>query len=273
MPEKAWRKWPKRRGLRQSVRAKHMGYSFWPVVRIVVYFGRARPLPELYSIASCVRQQRLRYGPRVKTLLRKHGLQLGPDVVEDPRLGVRGGMDAIRLHQGRLQRDTVEYERHHRYAVSLDEAGIDRVETLCVLGAVIWRDANSGQQDLGPSVSRPLDDRLQIPLHLPDRSAAQTVIAAELDDDDCRLMQLEGTRQAGQRGTRRITADAGIHHLVTVTFRFQARLQQTHPSAIERDTEGGTQTVAEDQDTRAVGECLRQRCDDQRNNEQGSMHD
>ncbi len=85
------------------------------------------------------------------------------------------------------------------------------------------------------------------------RQAAQTVVAAELQDDDRRLVQLQRARQASPCAAGRVAADAGIHHAVSVTLRGEPLLQQRHPGCIDGDAIASAQAVADDQDDRLCG--------------------
>ena len=86
--------------------------------------------------------------------------------------------------------------------------------------------------------------------HLSQRQAAQAVVAAELEDDDGRMVQLQRTRQASPRAAGGLAADAGIHDAVSVTLRGESLLQQRHPGCIDCDAITGAQAVADDQDDR-----------------------
>jgi len=59
--------------------------------------------------------------------------------------------------------------------------------------------------------------------------APQAVVAAELDDNERRIMQLEQARQARESTGRCVARNAGIHYLITVTFRLQPILEHRDP--------------------------------------------
>ena len=84
--------------------------------------------------------------------------------------------------------------------------------------------------------------------HLAQRQAAQTVVAAELQDHDCRFVQLQRARQAGAGAASRLAADAGVHHTVTVPLSGQSPLQQRYPGRIDRYAITCAQAVADHED-------------------------
>ena len=80
--------------------------------------------------------------------------------------------------------------------------------------------------------SAELDHLREIVAQRRDGLAAQPVVAAELDDDERRIVQLEQARQARESAGRRIARDAGIHYLISVTFRLQAILEHRDPGLL-----------------------------------------
>ena len=58
--------------------------------------------------------------------------------------------------------------------------------------------------------------------------------------------------QAFQPAARGLTADAGVHDLVSVPLSLQSRRKQRDPTLLWPDSESGAQTIAEDKD-RTVG--------------------
>ena len=63
---------------------------------------------------------------------------------------------------------------------------------------------------------RQVDHLRQIGAHLRDRQRAQPIVAAQLQDHDLGLMQVERARQARQPARGGFAADAGVDDLVTV---------------------------------------------------------
>ena len=61
-------------------------------------------------------------------------------------------------------------------------------------------------------------------------------------------MGSEGSIDAAKAGTGRITADACIDHMVTITFGVQFLLQQGDPALFPVDAVGAAQAVSKHQD-------------------------
>ncbi len=89
---------------------------------------------------------------------------------------------------------------------------------------------------------------LEVAAYLFQRQAAQAVVAAELDDDHCRFVQFQGTRQPAARAAGGFAADTGVDYAVPVTLPGQSLFQQGHPGGIHFDAIAGAQAVAEHQD-------------------------
>ena len=190
------------------------------------------------------------------------GLQSRPQIVQQSRLGCGRRMDAVGLHQLLVQRDPLEKESDQRRFVTARQLAIECMKAVRIGGAVVRRHAHADQHDLGAGGLGTLDQELEVLAHLPQRQSAQPVVAAELQDDDCRMMQLQRARQASPRAAGRVAADAGIHHAVSVTLSGETLLQQRHPGCIDGDAVAGAQAVADDQDDRLA--CRRIRVNRQR---------
>ena len=93
-----------------------------------------------------------------------------------------------------------------------------------------------------------LDHLREVVAQRRDGLAAQAVVAAELDDDERRIVRCEQARQAREPAGRRVARDAGIHYLITVTFRLQAILEHRDPGLLRGYPIAAAQGVAHHDD-------------------------
>jgi hypothetical protein len=155
-----------------------------------------------------------------------------------------------------LQGDAIEQEGHQRQFLIAREIGIHPAELRRVLRTVIGRYPHAQEQHLRSGRCGELGHPREILPHLRDRQGAQTVIAAELQEHDRGVVQVERTRQTREPACGRFAADAGIDDLVTVTFLLELRLQQCRPALFDaRQPVTGADAVAEDEDHRRCGIC------------------
>src|SRR5690606_18136888 len=70
--------------------------------------------------------------PPTATSLRQDASQHRPDVFEDARLRLRGGMQAVVLDELRVQRHAFEQERDQRQAMRLRQLRVDRTQFAAV---------------------------------------------------------------------------------------------------------------------------------------------
>ena len=117
-------------------------------------------------------------------------LQVGPDIIQYPALRGRRGMNAVPLHHAGHQRDILEYERNERRTMRFRGVLKGRVEPARVVGAIVWREPNTGNQYRSARFPGKLNHAIHIAPDLTDRDCAQTVIAAKFDDDDAGLVYL-----------------------------------------------------------------------------------
>lgn len=171
-------------------------------------------------------------------------------------------MNAVRLHQRRIQRNVLHEERNQGYVIVSGQLLIDAFEIVRIGLPVVWRYEHSGQNDVCSGRLAQLNHAQQIFANNSDWGAAQGVIAAQFDHDDRRRIEVESARQAPQTAGRGVSADTGIDHPITVTFPCQAVLQQRDPGSIEIDAESGAQAVPDNENRIAslilgVGDCGR----------------
>ena len=95
-----------------------------------------------------------------------------------------------------------------------------------VFGTVIGRYAHAEEQHARSRRGAELDYVREIAAHLSDRKRTQTVVAAQLQDDDLRMVERQRARQSCQAPRGRFAADAGIDDLITVPLILELRPQQ-----------------------------------------------
>jgi hypothetical protein len=98
------------------------------------------------------------------------------------------------------------------------------VELADVVRTVIGRQRDAEQQNLASCPAQGSNNRVQVVARRCERQPAQSVIASQLDDDDCR-MQFNDVVQPIDRIFCSIPADALIDHAVAVSASVQISLQ------------------------------------------------
>ena len=129
------------------------------------------------------------------------------------------------------------------------------MELFCISGAIVGWDTHTDQQGLRAGSLRLRQHRCEIVAAPGPTVGRATVIAAEFENDDVWLVQLQGARQAWSRTARRFAADAGVHYAVTVPLFNQSTLQQCDPGRIDGHAVTCAETVTQHQNHR-----LRLRC-------------
>ncbi len=134
-------------------------------------------------------------------------------------------MDAVGL-DGAGDVDEVFVEHGHEGGVVLGgEIAEDLLEGVDVIAAVVGRQGDAGQQDLDVSGFERGEDGVEIAARPIRREAAQTVVAAELHDDDVGMQQQHGT-QAGDRVFGGGAAGALVIDFVAVAAGIEIVLQR-----------------------------------------------
>ncbi len=105
-------------------------------------------------------------------------------------------MDAIGLDRVWNANQILIEHGHKRSVITGGDRGKDSLEGADEVRAVIGRQRDACHQHLNMSVRQRTDHLVEVGAGLPEGQAAQTVVAAELDDDDGRV-QAEDEGQAG----------------------------------------------------------------------------
>ncbi len=95
-----------------------------------------------------------------------------------------GGVGGVVLHVAGDAVDVFEEEGEEAEVVLACEGGVHGVEFFDVVGAVVGGEGDAGEDNLGAGFLELVDHGGEVGLGLFDGEAAETVVAAELDDDD-----------------------------------------------------------------------------------------
>lgn len=133
-------------------------------------------------------------------------------------------MDAVGLN-GAGDIDQVFVDHGHDGGVMAGgEVEEDLIELMDVIGAVVGRQRDAGDEDLDMRAAERGDDGIKIAAGLIEGQAAQAVVAAELDDDDGRVQVEDGCeRDDGVFG--RSAAGAAVEDGVGVAEAVKIALQ------------------------------------------------
>ncbi len=116
-------------------------------------------------------------------------------------------MGAVGLHHAGDAIDILEQEGKHGDAVLFGQQGVGLVELLDVVGAVVGRKGDAGEDNTSTGMLQGCDDPVEVGAGVCNGQAAQAVVAAELDDDDGG-MQGENIGQALDTVLGGVAADA-----------------------------------------------------------------
>src|ERR1700688_4620476 len=163
-------------------------------------------------------------------------------------------MYSIGLHEIRELRDVVQQEGHQGQFFVARQIAVTQAKLFRVFRAIVGRHPYPQQQYLGARRRREVDHAQQIGAHLRDGQSAQAVIAAQFQNDDLGVMQVERPRQPREAACGGLPANAGVDDLVTVISILEPRLQQRHPALFyARQPVAGTDAIAEHENHRRFG--------------------
>jgi len=162
-------------------------------------------------------------------------------------------MDAVLL-DGAGDADQVLVDHGHEGdAMAGCECAEELVEGFDIVGAVVGRQSDTGQQNLDVRSFESGEDLAQVAAGLIEGQAAEAVVAAELDDDDIGVQAQEGW-QAGDSVFRGGSAGAAVDDFVVVTLGVELTLEGVREGlAIFETVTGGNAVAVTDQDARRSG--------------------
>ncbi len=158
------------------------------------------------------------------------------------------GMYAVGLHELRVFCNPRQQFGHQRDRFSLSDLVEQRLEALGENRPIIRRESHSDQQHPDVSVFRHAHDLAKMRPGLGKRYAAQTIITAELDNEDVRMITVQGSRQASEPAACRITGDAGVDYPIVPVLFDKACRQQCNPAGVLIYAVRRAEAVTEHQD-------------------------
>jgi len=153
-------------------------------------------------------------------------------------------MDAVFLNSAGDGVDAgVEHGEQGNMVFGSDEA-VGFVEGFDVVGAVIGRQSDAGEDDFAAGLQQSGDDGVEVAAGVGDGDAAESVVAAELDDDNGG-MEAEDVFEAVDAVFGSVAADTGVDNFVAVAAAIEGVLQVVGPGEAGGDAVTGGDAVAE----------------------------
>jgi len=165
-----------------------------------------------------------------------------------------GRMDAVGLKDAGVALEALVEHGHESDMMPGCEVAIDLGELLDVVGPVVGRKRNAGEQDFDVGLLERSKYGIEIAPHLRDRLTAQAVVTAEFDDDDRGVKHQDG-RKRGNSVFAGGAAGAAIHNSVRVAEVIEPLLQRDGIGLVCRETVARGDAVSEaDEQGPACGE-------------------
>ena len=156
-------------------------------------------------------------------------------------------MNAVILHQVLVHRDAVHEELYPGHLELGRQVAVNFLEGLGIPCAVVGRDADAEQDNRSAAGLACFDDGSEISARALGGEAAESVVAAELENDDSGLEALNSTVYAAGATLGCLPANAGVDDPMFVPLSLQPRLQQSGPGLVNVYAEAGAQAVAKHQ--------------------------
>ena len=174
--------------------------------------------------------------------------EIRPDGIEHARFARRDRMQAVILHECRIQRHAGKQERDQRHLRLPRQIGIQVREAIAIARTVVRWQPYPEQQHAGPRILRQCDHVGKIVVDDLQRQAAQSVVGAQLQQHHCRMVQGQQMGQSFQAATAGLATDAGVDDLVLVPLAVEPPLQQRDPAFCGLESVRRTQAVTEAED-------------------------
>jgi hypothetical protein len=181
---------------------------------------------------------------RMRGLFLQEGLEEGEKLIGDELRAFGGGMDAVVLNGVGHGIDVQIDIGDDGHVVLRGDEGEGLVEVAHVVGAVVGRERDAGEDDFAAGLEQRGDDGVEVATRVGDGQAAQTVVAAEFDKHDGG-MQAEDFRQAIDAIFGGVAADAGVDDAVGVAAEIEVRLKIVGVRLAGIDAVSGGDAVAE----------------------------
>ncbi len=173
------------------------------------------------------------------------GLQnQGKDSSDDNGYTLTVGMDTVGLVEGGVADHTVEKKGVEGNVMFAGQAGVDGVEAVIIVGAEVARGAHADKHGGHAFLFKPGEDGVEVGGGFVRRKATQSIIGAQFDDDQLRIVG-EGPVQTGQATGGGIARDSGVGDVDIEPLAAQRRLQLRRKGLGGGQTQAGGETVAE----------------------------
>ena len=166
-------------------------------------------------------------------------------------------MDSICLKELTFVAKTVQQERNQFELMTFRQLRVNILKLLRVCYAIIGWQLHPGQQYRSFVSQAGFDDGFKVVTDGFDGCTAQSVIAAELDNDDIRPMDFKRLLDAIASARCGFATDAVVNH-VSRGLRLQLFFQQTDPSGFLGQAVACRQTITEYHNSRGCGFDCRQ---------------
>jgi len=157
-------------------------------------------------------------------------------------------MCPVRLHHAVDPEDTLEKKREHGNVELFGEQVVVLIELTDVVCAVVGRERDAGQNNLGPACNERRYDAVEVGPSVGDTQAAEAVVATELDHDD-RGLHGDDRQYAGDSVLGRVAADACVDDTICVTSTVKLGLKIVRVRLTRFSAVAGRQAVAKADDS------------------------
>jgi hypothetical protein len=181
----------------------------------------------------------------------QQGKDQGQQIARYLSIALSRGVDAVGLHAASSSVDILKQKGEQGHVILLSQRCVDFIELADVVRAVVRRQRDAAEHDLCSRVPQGGDNLIEILACAVDGQAAETIVAAEGDDDEGRL-QGEHIVQPFDAVLRRVAADAGIHHAVVKAFGVEILLEKVGITVAGIGAVACSQAVAKGNDDRAI---------------------
>lgn len=133
-------------------------------------------------------------------------------------------MNSIRLQRAGLAYQVLIHHRHKRNMMFRGKFAVHLIEIADVVGAVIWRKGNAGEENMAVHRGQRAQQRVEILAGFTERKPAEAVVAPELDNDDGGMQGKQGLH-SGNGILCRSATGAHVSDLVVVAELIEIALQ------------------------------------------------
>ena len=153
-------------------------------------------------------------------------------------------MDAVVLNSAGDGVDVGVELGQERHAEFCRDEAVGFVELLDVVGAVVGREGDAGEDDFAAGLEQGGDDGGEVAARVGDGDAAEAVVAAEFDDDDGGV-KAEDVFEAVDAVFGGVAADAGVDDFVVVAAAVEVGLEVVGVGLAGGDAIAGGDAVSE----------------------------